>query len=558
MVRIRKRALAALLMVGMAGGLAPGYAGPATAADGSSQLLGEDGLLGGLLPDGLFLGLPTDGALGDTLWGDDDTGQGSGASADGRWNAAADQGSLFTLTQQIGAQAAWHDGVTGAGVTVALIDTGVAPVRGLNAPGKVAHGPDLSYESQRPGTRYRDGFGHGTHMAGIIAGRDPGFDPQDPQPSTFAGVAPDAGLLSLKVATGDGGADVTQVIAAIDWVVAHRQDHGMNVRVLNLSYGTATSQSWQVDPLAAAVENAWRNGILVVASGGNDGGAHPLLMPAVDPQVLAVGAVDHQGTALRLDDRVASFSNSGDRTRRPDLLAPGKSVVSLRVPGSYVDALHPEGLVPGDAAHRYFRGSGTSQAAAATSGAAALLFQARPNLTPAQAKAVLMRTARPLLSLDPAQGHGVVAAGAAVDYVRSISRLPSAATPSQTSTGLGSLEATRAGEHVVDPDTGESLSGEVDALGSPWDPHAWMSALANGTSWNRGLWNGRRWTGAVWNDNNRFRAARWAGLAWNGKSWQDFAFSDDQWEARSWRGTSWEARSWREASWNARSWRGTN
>ena len=115
-------------------------------------------------------------------------------------------------------------------------------------------------------------------------------------------------------------------------------------------------------------------------------------MPAIDPHVLAVGAADHAGTALSLDDRVASFSSSGI-ARRPDLLAPGKSVVSLRVPRSFADQLHPEGLVPGDNAQRYFRGSGTSQAAAATSGAAALLFQARPDLTPAQAKAILMRTA---------------------------------------------------------------------------------------------------------------------------------------------------------------------
>lgn len=540
-----------LLSMGFAVGLTTGAASQVTATS-EAGLLSGDGLL-----DGLLAVLSTDGGLGDTLWGDDDTGQGAAAAAGGQWDASRDQGSLFSLTKRIGAQDAWRNGITGAGVTVALIDTGVAPVPGLDDPDKVVDGPDLSYESQRAGTRYLDGFGHGTHMAGIIAGRDAGFDPRNPSPSTFAGVAPGAELLSLKVATGDGGADVSQVIAAIDWVVAHRRDQGMDVRVLNLSYGTASTQSWQVDPLAAAVENAWRKGILVVVSGGNDGANRPLLMPAIDPHVLAVGAVDHAGTAITLDDRVASFSNSGTSARRPDLLAPGKSVVSLRVPRSFADQLHPEGLVPGDGSQRYFRGSGTSQAAAAMSGAAALLFQARPSLTPAQAKAILMKTAQPLVSLNPAQGSGVVSIGAAVAYARSALLLPSAPAPSQVSSGLGSLEATRAGEHVADPETGQPLVGEFDALGSPWNAKAWMTALAKGTSWVGGAWNGRTWTGTTWVD-KKLQAVTWTGRSWTGRQWNSYAFSDDQWEARSWRGDDWAARSWREASWLARSWREGN
>ncbi len=543
-----KRVSCGLLAAALAAGVSAGTASPASATG--------DGLLDGLLPlDGVLSLLSTAGGLGDSLWGDDDTGQGAGASADGTWDGSRDQGSMFSLTKRIGAQKVWRSGITGDGVTVALIDTGVAPVRGLNDRARVLRGPDLSYESQRAGTRYVDGFGHGTHMAGIIAGRDTTFDPRNPSPGTFAGVAPDAELLSLKVATGDGGADVTQVIAAIDWVVAHRQDRGMDVRVLNLSYGTLSTQPWQVDPLAAAVENAWRNGILVVAAGGNDGAGQPLLMPAIDPHVLAVGAVDHGGTAGVLDDSVASFSNSGDRTRRPDLLAPGKSVVSLRVRKSFADQLHPEGRVPGTNAKRYFRGSGTSQAAAATSGAAALLFEARPGLTPNQAKAILMRTARPLLSLDPAQGQGVVAVDDAVSFAQTVRSLPSSSAPTQVSNGSGTLEDTRGGEHVIDPFTGEALVGEVDALGSPWDAAAWMSAQATGDSWTGGRWNGRTWTGTAW-VRNRWEAARWAGRSWTGTRWRSYEFATDRWKARSWRGDNWEARSWREASWLARSWRG--
>lgn len=137
-------------------------------------------------------------------------------------------------------------------------------------------------------------------------------------------------------------------------------------------------------------------------------------MPAVDPHILAVGASDHQGSDGTTDDVVADFTNGGSTERRSDVLALGKSVVSPRVPGSSVDAAHPEGRLVGDDAGRFFRGSGTSQAAAVVSGEAALLFSAQPKLTAAQAKAVLVQTAQPLTESNPAQGNGVTDVGAAV------------------------------------------------------------------------------------------------------------------------------------------------
>ena len=157
----------------------------------------------------------------------------------------------------------WSRGFDGTGIDVALIDSGIAPVQGLADPAKVVNGPDLSFESQSSYYRYLDTFGHGTHMGGIIVGNDG-------TSSGFKGVAPGARLVNLKVATREGAADVTQVIAAIDWVVQHRQD-GMNIRVLNLSFGTDGIQDRMIDPLAHAVESAWRNGIVVVVAGGNGG-----------------------------------------------------------------------------------------------------------------------------------------------------------------------------------------------------------------------------------------------------------------------------------------------
>jgi serine protease AprX len=491
---------------------------------------------------------------GATTWGDVTSAQAKGAlDASGAWVASRDRGSLSSIAAGYGIRAAWSKGVTGKGVTVAVIDTGIAPVQGLDAPGKVVNGPDLSFESQRAGTRYVDGYGHGTHLAGIIAGRDETFDPRKPKATTFAGVAPDAQLLNVKVGAADGGADVSQVIAALDWVVAHRSDNGMNVRVVNLAYGTKSTQAWQVDPLARAVENAWRAGLVVVTAAGNDGlDAPSLLMPALDPHVIAVGAVDNAGTTTHADDVVAGFTNGGSPSRRPDVLAPGKSVVSLRVPGSYVDALHPEGLVTGDSSGRFFRGSGTSQATAVASGEVALLLQARPRLTPDQVKAVLRSSADRLVKHpSPVMGAGVT------DLPRALTaRVPStsAAAALTRSTGLGSLEASRGGEHVVDLVDGGVLTGEVDALGSPWDGAAWAAAQARGGAWDGGSWNGRVWTGEAWQPGG-YAPAAWTGSSWSGVPWASHPWSEATWQARSWRDSSWAARSWREDSWEARSWR---
>jgi serine protease AprX len=495
----------------------------------------------------------------DAIWGDDDTHESEDATLAGRYLPQLDLSSMYSLTRRIGAREAWSRGITGKDVTVAIIDTGVAKVEGLDTKNKVVNGPDLSYESQRSGTRYLDGFGHGTHMAGIVAGRDGDLGTGLlANPSSFGGVAPNARILNMKVASGDGGADVTAVIAAIDWVVEHRRDKGMNVRVINLAYGTTSTQGADVDPLARAVENAWKAGIVVVAAAGNDGvDSTSLLMPAVDPYVIAVGAVDHLGTRDLTDDVVADFSNVGNDTRRPDLLAPGKSVVSLRVANSYVDQLFPEGLIATDREHRYLRGSGTSQATSVVSGAVALLLQQRPKLTPDQVKAILRTSADPLAVADPAQGAGVLDVDGALDTAT-----PTAAAVRQTwpmSTGLGSLDASRGGEYVIDPSTGDLLTGQVDALGDPFDSATWVAESTAGKAWDGGTWGTRPWTGDGWAEKSgadkSWAATTWTGSSWSGLPWTDHTWSEAYWEAVSWRDDSWLAVSWRGGTWEARSWR---
>ncbi len=305
-------------------------------------------------------------------------------------------------------------GITGAGIGVALIDSGVVPVSGFDA-SRVINGPDLSFESQSESLRYLDTFGHGTHLAGIIAGRDPVM--QSANPKNFVGVAPGATLVSVKVASAEGATDVSQVIAAIDWVVQHKDDPGLNIRILNLSFGTSAMQDAALDPLSYAAEVAWRSGIVVVVAAGNDGNASASLTnPAIDPFVIAVGAVDQQNALDRhgVGDTIASFSSRGSTSRAPDLVAPGRSIVSLRDPGSFIDTTHPEGRA--DDQPSLFRGSGTSQAAAVVSGAVALLLDQRPELTPDQVKRLLVSTAKPLRRVDRAlQGAGQLRLRAAID-----------------------------------------------------------------------------------------------------------------------------------------------
>ena len=212
------------------------------------------------------------------------------ASLAAGYDPASDANSMLNTTAYTGATAWWDAGYTGKGVDVALIDTGVTRVDGLDGTGKVVYGPDLSLESQSPDLRDLDTNGHGTFMAGLIAANS----------TAYRGMAPGARIVSVKVGVADGGTDVSQVIAAIDWVVQHRHDGDLNIRVINLSYGTNSAQDYRVDPLAYAAERAWKEGIVVVAAGGNYGfQSHMNNAPALaDP---AIDRYRHRGRLLGLE-----------------------------------------------------------------------------------------------------------------------------------------------------------------------------------------------------------------------------------------------------------------
>jgi serine protease AprX len=399
--------------------------------------------------------------------------------------------SLAAARGAIGAGAAGD----GAGVDVAVVDSGVSPVPGLDGPGKIAASVDFSADAADPAIRGLDGFGHGTHLAGIIAGADP--------TTGFQGIAPGAGIVNVKVADHDGSTSLSQLLAGIDWVVRNGGRDGLNVRVLNLAFGAPAQGSYRDDPLAFAVEQAWKRGFVVVTAAGNGGpDTAGLDSPAYDPFVIAAGAADTAGTADLGDDLVAPFSSAGDGVRDPDVVAPGVSLVSLRVPGSLLDQQFETARI-GTA---YFRGSGTSQAAAVTSAAAALLVAARPDVRPDAAKALLVAGAQPV----PGAAHTLQGAGL-VDLSRSLVAEAPRARQDFTSARAGGKWRGRS--EVI-----AQLAPDLDPTAARWSAARWSAARWSAARWSAARWSAARWSAARWSA-ARWSAARWSAARWSASGW---------------------------------------
>jgi len=425
-----------------------------------------------------------------------------GSSAQDAAAAATPGTSLDDVREAIGAT---QSGATGAGVDVAVIDTGMVPVPALAGAGKVVQGPDFSNQSRDSRLAHLDTFGHGTHVAGIIAGDDAA--------SGFRGVAPGARLVNVKAAGADGSTTLAAIVASVGWVIAHRNDNGLHVRVLNLSFGTPPTR-YQSDLLAYAVEQAWKAGIVVVVSAGNEGEKRPgLTSPGYDPFVLSVGADDLAGTAAVADDIVPTWSSRG-AGRNPDLVAPGRSIVSLRDPNSALDLAHPEARVGTDR----IKGSGTSQAAAVVSGAVALLLERRPDLSPDQVKALIKSTA------DPLSGPGPDAQGAGRLSVTRALNAPSA-------------DAAAARQLFAPAEIRGVLVNLVARLSR--GRHAEVGPVGpDGSSWGGAKWGGAKWSGSSWGGSS------WGGSSWGGSSWGGSSWGGSSWGGSSWGGSSWGSSAW--------------
>ena len=462
---------------------------------------------------------------------------------------------MSDVTRIVGAQTMWAKGYTGKGIDVALIDTGAAPVPGFQS--RIVNGPDLSFDYQTGAPASVDAYGHGTHMAGIIAGRDDSATTSSVGCTTcynssgysnytkFVGVAPDARIVNVKVGAYDGSTDVSQVIAALDWVVQNRKSNGLNIRVVNLSYGTDSTQNPNVDPLVYAAEAAWRKGIFVVAAAGNDGTTISTLAdPAESQLVYAAGAIDPKGTLERPDDRVPAFAQRGTLLRHVDAVAPGVSIKSLAVPGSYIATNYPATFDG-----RFIRGTGTSQAAAVTSGVAALLIQQHPAITPDGLKTLLNLSAFILYGdSELLRGHGEIDAATA-----SILPLPLPGIQLSLATGTGSLEGSRGTAHVGIGST--ALTGEKDIFGHAFASSKWAPGAANGTNWTGGSWNGNVWSGSTWTGTN-WNNLKWSASAWTGQRWSAFVWSSMSWNGQRWSGTGWSGQRWSGGAWDGQRWSG--
>jgi len=277
-------------------------------------------------------------------------------------------------------------GVNGKGVVVAVLDSGIATHIALS-------GHILASVSMIAGSTPTDAYGHGTHVAGIIAGQ-----PTTVTPLYSGGIAPGAQIVNVKVLGDDGVGLTSDVIAGINWVIANKSKY--NIRIMNLSLGHAITEPMAFDPLCDAVMRASQAGIVVVAAAGNAGktpDGTPVLggiaSPGNSPFAITVGAINTFDTVSRDDDQVTTYSSRGptkyDQIAKPDLAAPGNKIISLEAQNSWIPTNYPSEHIAGYGTNGYLRMSGTSMAAPMVTGAAALLLQAQPNLTPAQIKFLL-------------------------------------------------------------------------------------------------------------------------------------------------------------------------
>ena len=413
----------------------------------------------------------------------------------------------------IGARSVWDAaGLTGAGIGVAVIDSGVTSwhddlteTTSSTAAQRVVHFADFVNYQTSP----YDDYGHGTHVAGIIAGN--GYDSDGAR----TGVAPQASLIALKVLDGSGSGYISNVIAAIDYAVANRRQY--NIRVINLSVGAEVFESYHSDPLAQAARRAVDAGIVVVTAAGNLGRTAEgepqhggITSPGNAPWVLTVGAASGMGSVSRSDDVIAGFSSQGptpfDWSAKPDLAAPGVGIESLADAGSLFYTTYAEQLLPGSVATAtlpYLRLSGTSMAAPVVAGTIALMLQANPSLSPNAVKAILQYTA------DARPEYGFLTQGAGL---------------------LNTQGAVRLSLHFADPRAAASVA-LYDRIGGEtvtWSRHIiWGNYRIGGgiitpdaNAWRVGLTWGANSGGLVWG------RVFGDGLVWGERAGEDRLLSD--------------------------------
>jgi serine protease AprX len=382
--------------------------------------------------------------------------------------------------RDLGADQLWNGEpyLQGQGITVAVVDSGIAEHPDFQTNGVSRILTSINFSSISPDAN--DENGHGTHVAGIIAGdgSDAGGE--------YMGIAPKVNLLNVKVSNFQGMSYTSDLLNALEWIYNNKDVY--NIRVVNLSLNSSVPEPYHVSPIDAAVEILWFNGIVVVVSAGNNGvGAEPVTLypPANDPFVITVGAADDRGTLGISDDAVPNFSAYGtteDGFTKPDIVAPGRYIISaLSGMNALLNVEHPNHYV----GPTYFRMSGTSMAAPMVAGAAALLLQDEPYLTPDQVKDRLMATANMNWDgYDPAKaGAGYLDIYAAVQGT----------TMDSANYGLLASELLWTG-------TDQITWGSVSWNSVSWNSVSWNSVSWNSVSWNSVSWNSVSWNSSFWDE----------------------------------------------------------
>ena len=393
---------------------------------------------------------------------------------------------------------AWSQfGVSGKGIGVAVLDSGVANHPDLGS--RLVARVDVT-----DGESNGDPGGHGTHVAGLIAGDGTSSG------GAWTGTAPQANIVSVRVIDSTGHATLSWVFSGMQWVLKNRSTY--NIKIANLSFGATAMSSYQNDLLASAAEMLYFAGLTVVVAAGNAGpGPSTVTTPGTDPFVISVGASDDGGSPIVATETIAVWSSRGptayDGIAKPDLVAPGRRMISLRAAGSTLDTLYPDRRVtaPGATVAQYFQLSGTSMAVPVVAGIAALYLERNPDATPRRVKQQLTGTAFPLLGVAATdQGAGVVDAFAALNALpqpMSYTRYPA------SSAFATQIYSKVYGQPIVWRDP--SFNGGVDQNGITWQNITWQNITWQNITWQNIVWEAFTWPNITWQD-----------ITWQNVTWQ--------------------------------------
>lgn len=436
--------------------------------------------------------------------------------------AASRSGAVNAYPFAAGADEAWGAGASGRGVGVALIDTGISPSGHEDFKGSDGNSRVIAeVEVNGSTSNLTDGYGHGTHIAGIIGG-DGGL-----LKGKYVGVAPEVNLINVKIADEEGNASVGDALTGLEWAFNNRVRY--NIRLVNLSLQSSVAESYTASALDGAVEFLWLNNIFVVVAAGNLGQAADAVTypPANDPFVMTAGAIDDNTTKAFGDDAIASWSSRGttqDGFTKPELFAPGRNIVSVIDTNSILYKEHPERVVD----DKYCL-SGTSMSAAVVSGAAALVIETHKEWTPDQVKCTLIARSRSLSGSGSRVVHaGNAAKRSAPDCASNPNLVPSTLIP------FGAIAKIGAVAHVLGAE-----NPTVEAANLGLDLGAVGATSLESVDWGAIKWDAIKWGAIKWGvikwDAIKWSAIKWSAIKWEAVKWNaDVDFTAIKWGAIKW------------------------